>query len=65
MTFNFDPTNEETELYEKVSAYLQRPNIAAIVTTQRNLMVLVYRKLLASSSFAIADTLRKLIGNLK
>lgn len=65
MTFNFDPTDEETELYEKVSAYLQRSNIAAIATTQRNLMVLVYRKLLASSSFAIADTLKKLSLNLK
>lgn len=65
MTFNFDPTEEEIELYEKVSAYLQRPNIAAIATTQRNLMVLVYRKLLASSSFAIAETLKKLSNNLK
>lgn len=65
MTFNFDPTDEEAELYEKVSAYLQRPNIAAIATTQRNLMILVYRKLLASSSFAIADTLKKLSENLK
>ena len=65
MTFNFDPTNEEAELYEKVSSYLQRPNIAAIATTQRNLMVLVYRKLLASSSFAIANTLKKLSDNLK
>jgi len=65
MTFNFDPTDEEIELYEKVSAYLQRPKIAAIASTQRNLMILVYRKLLASSSFAIADTLKKLSDNLK
>jgi len=65
MTFNFDPTDEEAELYEKVSAYLQRLNIAAIATTQRNLMILVYRKLLASSSFAIANTLKKLSDNLK
>ncbi len=65
ITFNFDPTTEETELYEKVSAYLQRSDIAAIATTQRNLMILVYRKLLASSSFAIAGTLKKLSENLK
>ncbi len=65
MTFDFTPTNEEVELYEKVSAYLQRPDVAAIMATQRNLMVLVYRKLLASSSFAIADTLKKLSENLK
>jgi len=65
MTFDFTPTEEEVELYEKVSAYLQRPNVAAITATQRNLMVLVYRKLLASSSFAIAGTLKKLSENLK
>jgi len=63
--FDFTPTDEEVELYEKVSAYLQRPEVAAIITTQRNLMVLVYRKLLASSSFAISATLKKLIENLK
>ncbi|PIP17439.1 MAG: hypothetical protein COX43_04315 [Parcubacteria group bacterium CG23_combo_of_CG06-09_8_20_14_all_35_9] len=65
MTFDFTPTDEEVELYEKVSTYLQRPSVAAITTTQRNLMVLVYRKLLASSSFAIANTLKKLSENLK
>src|SRR3990167_9572138 len=64
-TFDFTPSDEETELYEKVSAYLQNPYVAAIIATQRNLMILVYRKLLASSSFAIAGTLKKLIENLK
>ncbi|MBM3712650.1 MAG: DEAD/DEAH box helicase [Actinobacteria bacterium] len=64
-TFDFTPSDEEYELYEKVSAYLQRPEVAAIVSTQRNLMILVYRKLLASSSFAIAATIKKLIENLK
>lgn len=64
-TFDFTPTDEEVELYEKVSAYLQRPDVAAIVSTQRNLMILVYRKLLASSSFAIGGTLKKLIDNLE
>ena len=65
VTFDFTPTEKEVELYEKVSAYLQRPKVAAIVATQRNLMILVYRKLLASSSFAISATLKKLIENLK
>lgn len=64
-TFDFTPTDNEIELYEKVSAYLQKPEVAAIAATQRNLMILVYRKLLASSSFAIAATLKKLIENLK
>jgi len=65
VTFDFTPNDEEFDLYEKVSSYLQRPEVAAIASTQRNLMILVYRKLLASSSFAIAGTLRKLIDNLK
>jgi SNF2 family DNA or RNA helicase len=65
LTFDFTPTDEESELYEKVSAYLKRPEVAAIAATQRNLMILVYRKLLASSSFAIAAPLKKLIDNLR
>ncbi|MFH1825074.1 MAG: SNF2-related protein [Candidatus Firestonebacteria bacterium] len=60
-TQDFTPTDEELSLYEKVSEYLQRPQVAAIQSTQRNLMVLVYRKLLASSSFAIASTLNHLV----
>ena len=60
VTYDFTPTKEEQELYEKVSEYLARPKLAAIDSTQRNLMVLVYRKLLASSSFAIAPTLDRL-----
>lgn len=65
LTIDFIPTEKEQMLYEKVSAYLQRKDIAAIETTQRNLMILVYRKLLASSSFAIAPTLKKLYEGLE
>lgn len=65
MTFDFTPTDEEFKLYEKVSSYLQRVEVAAIKTTQRNLMILVYRKLLASSTFAIAGTLKKLYESLE
>ena len=64
-TIDFDPNDQEWKLYEVVSAYLQRKDIAAIEHTQRNLMILVYRKLLASSSFAIAPTLKRLADRLK
>lgn len=64
-TYDFTPTKEEQLLYEKVSEYLARPKLAAIDATQRNLMILVYRKLLASSSFAIAPTLDRLRGRLE
>lgn len=64
MVEDFTPTDEEQRLYEKVSEYLQRPEVAAIKHSQRALMVLVYRKILASSSFAIAQTLESLMDNL-
>ncbi|MCD6219839.1 DEAD/DEAH box helicase family protein, partial [Candidatus Calescamantes bacterium] len=62
---DFTPTDEEQELYEKVSAYLRRDKVAAIQSRQRPLMLLVYRKILASSSFAIANTLKRLIEYLE
>ena len=65
MVQDFTPTFEEQELYQKVSAYLQRPGLAAIEQNQRTLMILVYRKLLASSSFAIAPTLKRLAEHLE
>ncbi|OAO82942.1 helicase (Snf2/Rad54 family) [Anoxybacillus flavithermus] len=64
ITQEFMPTNNEWELYEKVSAYLQREQLFALPTSQRALMTLVVRKLLASSSFAISDTLYSLIKRL-
>lgn len=65
MVEDFTPTNEELELYERVSEYLQRPVAAAIPTKQRHLMILIYRKILASSSFAIAKTLQSLVDNIE
>ena len=65
MVEDFTPTDTEVDLYAKVSAYLQRPQVAAIEHSQRALMVLIYRKLSASSSFAIARTLGSLIANLE
>jgi ERCC4-related helicase len=65
ITQEFMSTNAEWELYEKVSAYLQRDRLFALPTSQRALMTLVVRKLLASSSFAISDTLLSLIKRLE
>jgi len=58
---DFTPTDEEQRLYNLVSKYLQRPRLAAIRTSQRHLMILIYRKILASSSFAISNTLQCLV----
>lgn len=65
ITQDFSPSIEELELYEKVSAYLQDPSILAIKPTARHLVTLVVRKILASSSFAIADTLDTIIARLQ
>jgi superfamily II DNA or RNA helicase len=65
LTWEFFPTEDEQQLYEDVSAYLQREALFALPRAQRKLMTMVLRKLLASSSFAIAGTLRSLINRLE
>ena len=57
ITQPFRPTDNEHQLYESVSNFLLRPNSYAIPQRQRHLTELILRKLLASSSLAIAGTL--------
>jgi superfamily II DNA/RNA helicase len=57
ITRPFTPNDAEHSLYEAVSAFLQRPNSYALPQRQRHLTALILRKLLASSSQAIAGTL--------
>ena len=57
LTQDYIPTEEETALYDGMSEYLQRPKLFALPSSQRQLITLILRKLLASSSFAIASTL--------
>ena len=61
----FDPGEGEDRLYHLVSDYLQRENLQALPPGQRSLMTLVLRKLLASSSFAIAGALTSISNRLK
>jgi SNF2 family DNA or RNA helicase len=61
----FTPEDSEDQLYEVVSEYLRRPNLQALPSSQRSLMTLVLRKLLASSSFAIAGALTSISNRLK
>ncbi|MBV6479585.1 MAG: RNA polymerase-associated protein RapA [Ignavibacteria bacterium] len=65
ITQDYIPTEQEIELYNKMSEYLQRPRLYALPYSQRQLMTLILRKLLASSSFAIASTLNGLIYKLE
>ncbi|MEC5165641.1 ERCC4-related helicase [Flavobacterium sp. PL11] len=61
----FLPSDEEHQLYEWVSEYLQRPKLYALPNSQRQLMTLILRKLLASSTFAIYGTLDALVKKLE
>lgn len=61
----FYPTKMEQELYDLVYEYLQRPKLYALPNSQRQLMTLILRKLLASSTYAIYGTLCSLLGKLK
>lgn len=65
ITQDFTPSDEEWRLYEQVSAYLQDESILAIKPGARHLVTLVVRKILASSSFAITNTLEAMIRSLE
>jgi len=65
ITRPFQPTDDEHALYEAVSGFLQREDSYALPQRQRHLMALILRKLLASSSQAIAATLDTLRARLE
>ena len=65
ITQEFVPTQEEQTLYDMVSEYLRRPSLQALPSSQRTLMTLIMRKLLASSTFAIAGALDSLARKLE
>lgn len=60
----FYPSEDEQLLYDLVSDYLSRPNLYALPAGQRQLMTLILRKLLASSTFAIQGTFKGLADRL-
>ena len=65
ITQEFVPTEREQTLYDMVSDYLRRPSLQALPSSQRTLMTLILRKLLASSTFAIAGALDSLARKLE
>lgn len=64
LTFKFHPTDDEQKLYQSVSDYLKRDDTFAFPKRQRHLTALILRKLLASSSHAVANTLEKMRARL-
>ena len=64
ITRPFKPTENEQNLYEAISAFLQRSDTYALPQRQRHLTTLIVRKLLASSSQAVAGTLEVMRNSL-
>jgi len=66
ITVPFMPTDKEQELYEAISDFLANQNTFALPKRHRHLTALIIRKLLASSSHAIVNTMetikQRLIG---
>jgi superfamily II DNA or RNA helicase len=65
ITQEFLPSEQEQNLYDSITTYLQRDVLYALPASQRQLITMVLRKLLASSTFAIARTLRSLAARLE
>jgi superfamily II DNA or RNA helicase len=61
----FIPSDDEQRLYDLVTDYLQEPVLYALPASQRQLVTLLLRKLLASSTHAIAGTLDGLVSKLQ
>lgn len=55
-TVDFELSPDEIELYERVNLFLKRDALYSIPASNRGLIILVIRKLMASSSFALIET---------
>lgn len=64
-TFDFESSDTETELYDKVSAYLQRPDSIAFGLKPNQLVIIQARKILGSSVAAIAGFLQSVLERLQ
>lgn len=54
--FDFQLSLDEQILYMQVNDFLKRENLYCLPTSNKNFIILVIRKLLASSSFALIET---------
>jgi superfamily II DNA or RNA helicase len=65
LTLEYEPSQDEMLLYSSVSAYLQRPDTIAFGERPNALVTLIVRKILGSSTFALSETLAKILDRLK
>lgn len=64
LTHPFEPTDDEQSFYDAVSEFIQREALYCLPESRRHLLVLILRKLLASSTEAILGTLQSLLRGL-
>ena len=64
-TFDFELSYDEAALYMRVNNFLKRDYLYSLPTANRNLLTLVIRKLLASSSFALIETFEVILDRLQ
>jgi len=64
ITQEFFPSEDEQHLYDLVSDYLRKEKLYALPASQRKLMTLILRRLLASSTYAITKTFEGLANKL-
>ena len=65
MTIDFELSPAEIELYIMINNYLKKEVLYALPNSHRTLITSVIRKLLASSSMAVAETFKVLKGRLE
>lgn len=65
MTIDFELSPLEIELYVMINNYLKKEVVYALPNSHRTLITSVIRKLLASSSMAVAETFKVLKGRLE
>ena len=65
ITIPFTPNEAEQALYDGLSEYLAREETLAVPRQQRHLLILILRKLLASSAYAVAGTLTAMRNRLQ
>lgn len=65
MTIDFELSPPEIELYVMINNYLKKEVLYALPNSHRTLVTSVIRKLLASSSMAVAETFKVLKGRLE
>lgn len=65
MSQEYYPGIEEQKLYNEISEYLRREDSYGLPNSQRQLITLIFSKLMSSSTFAISYTLKTLIDRLQ